>query len=98
MKNKFLTIILYIIQAIPIPFSLISILGSIISLANIGMADSVANVVVAFLAMLFAGTYTITFFVSLAFTIAKKKIGFYSFLPVMHIIVTAGFIFLWGYI
>lgn len=41
MKNKSKVIILYIIQALPIPFSLVSIIGTIISLANIGMAESV---------------------------------------------------------
>lgn len=98
MKNKVSVVILYIIQAIPIPFSLISILGSIISLANIGMAESTANAIIPLLAMFLSATYTITFFVSLIFTITKKKIGFYSFLPFIHLFVTIAFVILWSFL
>ena len=96
MKNKSKTIFLYIIQALPIPFSLVSIIGTIISLANIGMAESVFQAMVSTLAMVFASTYTITYIISLIITLTKKKIKFYSFLPIVHIIVAIAFLVLWS--
>ncbi len=95
MKNKFWVIVLYVLQAIPIPFSLISILGSIISLANIGMVESTTLAIVSFLAMFLADTYTITYVVSFVVTVIKKKVKFYSFLPVIHLIVAVLFMILW---
>ena len=96
MKNKSKVIILYIIQALPIPFSLVSIIGTIISLANIGMAESVFQAIVSILAMVLAGTYIITYIISLIITSTKKKIKFYSFLPVVHMIVAIACFVLWS--
>ncbi len=96
MKHKFWAVLLYVLQGIPIPFSLISILGSIISLANIGMAGSTALAIISILAMFFTGTYIITYIVSLAITIIKKKVKFYSFLPLIHAVVAGLFLFLWS--
>lgn len=76
MKNKSKAILLYIIQALPIPFSLVSIIGTIISLAGIGMAESVFQAVVSVLAMVLASTYTITYTISLVITSTKKYSGF----------------------
>lgn len=98
MKNKFAVILLYIFQGIPIPFSLISILGSVISLANIGMAGSTVVAIVSFLAMFLAGTYTITYVVSLVITIIKKKVAFCSFLPMLHFLAAVFFFLLWNYL
>jgi len=39
-------------------------------------------------AMILAGTYGITYIVSLVFTTMKKKIYFVSFLPIIHIALT----------
>ncbi|MBR3968939.1 MAG: hypothetical protein IKJ93_05055 [Clostridia bacterium] len=97
MKNKVLVTILYIIQAVPIPFSLISILGSIISLANIGTAEPTSKIIISFLAMFLSATYTITYFVSLVFTKTKNKIGFYSFLPFIHLFIAIVLVIIWSY-
>ena len=96
MKNKSKTIILYTIQALPIPFSLVSIIGTIISLANIDMSDSVFKAVISILAMALAGTYIITYIISCIITLTKKKIEFYSFLPVVNLSVAILFLVLWS--
>lgn len=96
MKHKLAAILLFIFQGIPIPFSLVSILGSIISLANIGIASSTVVTVVSFLAMFLAGTYTITYVVSLVITMVQKNVKFYSFLPLIHGAVAGLFLFLWS--
>ena len=55
-----------IFQALPIPISLITILGSIISLANIGVMieQSLFVAVVATIFMILAGTYSLTYIFS----------------------------------
>ena len=97
MKNKALIWTVTVIQALPVPFSLITILGSIISLANIGMLSD-QSFLLAFTAvfsMLLAGTYSITYIVSIINTFHKKKISIISFLPIVHIIVTLMFFAMW---
>lgn len=89
MKNKVFVIILFVIFALPIPFSLITILGSLISLANIFMADSILEAIILIVIMLLPGTYSISYIVSLNLTINKKKIGIYSFIPIVHLAVVA---------
>lgn len=96
MKNKALIIILFAFQALPIPISLISILGSIISIANIGMAENYFDVVIPIVTMFLAATYTIPYVISLLLTIKNKKIHIYSFIPIMHLVLTILFFFLWA--
>lgn len=98
MKHKLAAILLFVFQGIPIPFSLVSILGSIISLANIETAGSVAMAMVSVLAMVLAGTYTATYVVSLVLTAVKKEIKFYTFLPLIHLAVTGLLFLIWRYI
>ncbi len=95
MKNKPLVIILFLILALPIPISLISILGSIISIANIGMSENYFDVIIPIITMFLAATYTIPYIISLLLTIKNMKINIYSFLPIIHLAVTALFFFLW---
>lgn len=97
MKNKKIIWLIFIIQAIPIPLSLITIIGSIISLANITILveESILLALSATMAMLLAGTYTITYAISLKRTIDCKKIAFVSFLPLLHILLFAVFLKLW---
>jgi len=95
--KKFLVVLVYIILAIPVPVSLISIIGSLVSFASIGMAESFAEVIVPLLAMFLAGTYSISYFISLLYTITKKKVHFLSFLPMIHLVVTALSFALWSY-
>ena len=97
MKNKVIMWTVMILQALPIPISLITILGSIISLANIGVMieQSLFVAIVAAISMILAGTYSLTYLFSAIKTFADKRIGFVSFLPIVHIAVTALFMVLW---
>ena len=97
MKKKIALWALTIVQAIPVPISLITILGSIISLANIGlvMEHSVLLALVSVEAMMLAGTYTLSYILSVVLTFSKGKISLVSFLPLFHLIATGIFFALW---
>ena len=97
MKNKALIWTVTVIQALPVPISLITILGSIISLANIGMLSdqSFLLAIATVLSMLLAGTYSITYIASTINTFHKKKLSLISFLPIVHIIITLVFFIIW---
>ena len=97
MKNKALIWTVTVIQASPVPISLITILGSIISLANIGMLSdqSFLLAITAVLSMFLAGTYSITYIASTIHTFRKKKLSIISFLPIAHIIITLVFFIMW---
>ena len=83
--------------ALPIPISLITILGSIISIANIGVMIEQSSFVaaVATIFMILAGTYSLTYIFSAVKTFSKKRISLISFLPIVHIIFTVVFMVLW---
>ena len=89
--------VVMILQALPIPISLITILGSVISLANISVIteQSLFVAVVAVIFMILAGTYSLTYLFSAVKTFSKKRISFISFLPIVHIIITVVFMVLW---
>lgn len=97
MKNKVLIWTITITQALPVPISLITILGSLISLANIGMLSeqSILLAIVAVSSMLLSGTYSITYIISTINTFRKKKLSIISFLPIVHIIITLVFFAIW---
>ena len=97
MKNKAILLGIMILQALPIPISLITIIGSTISFANIGVVieQSVFLAVVSTISMLLAGTYTLTYIFSAIKTFSKKKVTLFSFLPIVHILVAIGFFALW---
>ena len=97
MKNKVMIWVVMILQALPIPISLVTILGSIISLANISIMieQSLFVAIVATTSMILAGTYSLTYLFSAIKTFANKRISFVSFLPIIHIVVTAVFMILW---
>ncbi len=87
-----------LLQALPIPLSLISILGSLISLANIGMTAELFSpwtAVCAVITMALAGTYVIPYVVAAAVTAVRKRLSWVSFLPVLHIVMTAVFCVMW---
>ena len=97
-RNKPLTWAVMILQALPIPLSLISILGSLISLANIGMTAELFSpwtAVCAVVTMILAGTYVIPYVVAAKVTAVRKRLGWVSFLPVLHIVMTAVFCVMW---
>ncbi len=98
MKNKVLYVIYYIIMALPIPISLVSWIGTLISVADMGMTKINGIIefiycVVALLTMLLAGTYAITYCYSLL-NIKKKK-AIITLLPILHIIITGVMLFIW---
>ena len=97
MKNKVMIWVVMILQALPIPISLVTILGSIISLANISIMieQSLFVAIVATTSMILAGTYSLTYLFSAIKTFANKRISFVSFLPIIHIVVTVVFMILW---
>lgn len=97
MKNKAVIWAVTIIQALPIPVSLITIFGSVISIANIGMLSekSFLLAIAAVLSMFSAGTYSITYIVSTIYTFCGKKLSILSFLPVIHILITLVFFVAW---
>ncbi len=97
MKNKTGIWIITIIQALPIPVSLITILGSIISIANISMLSdqSYLLAMVAVFSMLLAGTYSITYTLSTFYTFRRKKLNIISFFPIFHILITLAFFVAW---
>lgn len=97
MKSKVIMWAAMILQALPIPISLITILGSIISLANIGVMieQSLFVAIVATISMILAGTYSLTYLFSAIKTFANKRISLVSLLPIVHIAVTAVFMVLW---
>lgn len=97
-QNKLLIWGIMILQALPIPLSLISILGSLISLANMGMTAELYSpwtAVCAVATMILTGTYTIPYAVATVMTAARKRLGWVSFLPAFHLLLTAVFCVLW---
>ena len=97
MNNKVLIWTVTVIQALPLPVSLVTIIGSMISLANIGMLFdySFLLAISSVLSMFLAGTYSITYIASTINTFRKKKLSFISFLPIVHITITLVFFVMW---
>lgn len=93
--------VMYLILALPIPLSLITWLGTIMSIANFGMLDLtnmkvLITTIVSITAMLLAGTYPATYAFSLYKTLKNKKLNCLSFFPVFHIILTLFVFQLWS--
>ena len=86
-----------ILQALPIPYSLMTVLDSVISIANISAVagNSVVVAVLATVTMLLAGTYTVTYVYSARKTFSEKRISPISFLPLAHIVLAFVFLTLW---
>lgn len=103
MKQKKYFIIMYIIYALPIPFSLITWIGTIISVADLGMVDwkifsELIQSVIALVTMLLAGLYPVSYIISLIKTRNSKKFSLFSFLPIIHIILFVVFFFFWSFL
>ena len=102
-KYQIATVFLFILLALPIPVSLVSWMGTIISIANIGMTDwakpgESLQGIVALITMLLAGTYLFTYSFSLIKTRASKKLSLVSLLPVLHLLLTVVFMVLWNHL
>lgn len=99
--KKTICVLYYILMALPIPVSMITWIGTLISVANIGATGAegilgTIHEIVALLSMLLAGTYLIPYGYSLYRMNKVKKLTFAFFLPVLHIIITIIFIWLWS--
>jgi hypothetical protein len=87
-----LIIIIFVILAIPIPYSIWSLFGTFIALYRLSVTEwadgffALIQSVAFFAAMLLGATYLITYIISLIYTIRKKAISFFSFLPLVHIV------------
>lgn len=102
-EHKKSIIIMFVFFAFPIPVSLISWIGTIISVANIGMVEwsklrESLQALIALVTMLLAGTYLFTYIISLGKTLKNKKISWVSFLPVVHIALFSLSLGLWKWI
>ena len=99
MKKTF-CVLYYILMALPIPVSMITWIGTLISVANIGATGTegifgTIHEIVAVLSMILAGTYAISYGCSLYRIKKVKKITCAFFLPVLHILITIVFMWIW---
>ena len=102
-KYQIFTVFLFILLALPIPVSVVSWIGTIMAVANIGMTNwakpgESLQGIVALMTMVLAGTYLFTYSFSLIKTRASKKLSLVSFLPIAHLLLTVAFMFLWNYL
>ena len=98
MKNMPGIWIVTVVSAIPLPISLITILGSIISIANIRATadESVVLAIVSLISMVLAGTYSITYVITTIFTFHKKRLSFINLLPPLHILLAIVSCVIWS--
>jgi len=101
-RNKLPTNIFFALFAIPIPISIASWLGTIMSLASIGSIDwananETIQAVVALIAMLAAGTYLVSYVIAFKATRKNGSRYWLSFLPVWHIIAIIVLMGLWSW-
>ena len=99
-KHNTYIILLFVLLALPIPPSLLSWIGTVMSLANIGMTDWSAPGqlilgLVALVTMLLAGTYVVSYVISLSITLKNKRISRMSLLPVAHLLTLGVFLMAW---
>lgn len=101
MKNKIVIIVLFVFQALAIPFALLSglmFLFSIVSLTETDWAQTkvVIQSIVALITMLIGFLYIGTYIFSLMRTINNKRISFISWVPILHIVIAIIAIMVWG--
>ena len=99
-ESKTVIIIVYVLYATPIPFSLISWAATIMAIAAIGMEDwtkasAWIQGIFAFSAMLVVSLYLVSYIVSLSGTIGKKRLSKISLLPLIHIIAAIILVSVW---
>ncbi|MBQ6998709.1 MAG: hypothetical protein IJN62_02870 [Clostridia bacterium] len=98
--KKTLCVVYYILMALPIPVSMITWIGTLISVANINMMGGEGIIgtihrLVASLSMLLAGTYLIPYVYSLIRMDKVRKVTFSMFLPIIHIVITGVCMYIW---
>ncbi|MDL2219197.1 hypothetical protein LJC04_02495 [Ruminococcaceae bacterium OttesenSCG-928-O06] len=82
-----------IVFALPVPISLLSVIGSLLSLSMItGDWSTLHGVLMGVSAqafMVLAATYWIVYLVALVMVLVRKKIGWPGLLPIFHIVLFA---------
>jgi len=97
MKNKLFGIILFLIMAVPVPIAVFSWIGTLITVAGgVGNIDwksfkEAIEAVTMISFFIFIGMYPLTYVLSLIKTYGRKQICWFSFLPLLHILVIAIF-------
>ena len=95
LKSRIITIILFILFALPVPAA---ILGSLISLlwffSSTIAAVSFLEVVVAFAGVVIAATYIATYIFSLNQTWRNNKLSLETFFPAVHCLIAGAFLLL----
>jgi len=92
-RTKLLLVPIYIIQALPIPLSLATWIGTIMAFASewiwpesiVGAAVTLVLGIASLAMFVLAGLYPLTYFYSLNLTLKYKRISLHTFLPVFHI-------------
>ena len=92
--KKISAIILFVVQALPIPVSILSLFGSFVTLAGIYMMNRLEAVLLVIF-LLLVHSYLITYIISLLQFRKTKKLSFLSFLPLIHLTVTIMLYYLW---
>lgn len=100
-NSKPFMIFLFVLLGLPVPFSLLSWIGTIMSVANMGMVNwgkfsERTQMISGLIAMLLAGTYLITYIISLLIALKKGKVSPIIFLPVAHILLFVIAMTVWG--
>ena len=86
--GRLLIFLLFVLLAIPVPFSLFTIPFSLISMGGTHKVWTV-KIILPTITMILAGTYCITYIVSLIISLKAKRLLLLSFLPIAHIVLFA---------
>jgi len=96
-ENKVLITFIFILFALPIPVSLFSWIPTIMHLASFGEINPEGwewlSHIIVMIPMLLAGTYSISYIVSLRYAIINRKITPITFLPLLHIVLLGAMLF-----
>ena len=103
MKRVFriaLIVILFTVQGIPIPFSIISLVGTLMSLANIFVVNwfyppELLLGIVAFISMALCGAYSFTYIIALVKSVRNPRLTWWCLLPLAHLVTAMLFLGLW---
>lgn len=102
-KNKYIKknigIILLIIEGLPLIIYPFILLADIMSLAGEGGKTNIFLTICVVLFLLLSTTYPLTYILSFRYFLKKGTERFYiAFIPALHLVVTTGLFYLWGYI
>ena len=103
MKNKLGIIVLFVIQAMAIPFSLFAGLMLLFAVGSFTETDwsqtgATVQSIIALTTMIIGVAYMATYIFSLIKTIVDKKISFVSWLPLLHSLIALIALVIWNYV